>query len=92
MASREQILVLRQTIAEIEAAGADQFRIIEADLLFHCTILQSSGNRLCGRLFQVIHRSMMNMRGPADCVPTSHHPRPPGVSHLSGIGSLPRFT
>jgi GntR family transcriptional regulator, transcriptional repressor for pyruvate dehydrogenase complex len=61
LASREQILVLRQTIAEIEAAGADQFRIIEADLLFHRTILQSSGNRLCGRLFQVIHRSMMNM-------------------------------
>jgi GntR family transcriptional repressor for pyruvate dehydrogenase complex len=60
-ASREQILVLRQTIAEIEAAGNDQFRIIEADLLFHRTILQSSGNRLCGRLFQVIHRSMMNM-------------------------------
>jgi GntR family transcriptional regulator, transcriptional repressor for pyruvate dehydrogenase complex len=60
-ASREQILVLRQTIAEIEAAGTDQFRIIEADLLFHRTILQGSGNRLCGRLFQVIHRSMMNM-------------------------------
>jgi GntR family transcriptional regulator, transcriptional repressor for pyruvate dehydrogenase complex len=60
-ASREQILVLRQTIAEIEAAGADQFRIIEADLLFHRTILEGSGNRLCGRLFQVIHRSMMNM-------------------------------
>jgi GntR family transcriptional repressor for pyruvate dehydrogenase complex len=60
-ASREQILVLRQTIAEIEAARTDQFRIIEADLLFHRTILQGSGNRLCGRLFQVIHRSMMNM-------------------------------
>src|ERR1700744_5052456 len=42
LASREQILVLRQTIAEIEAAGTEQFRIIEADLLFHRTILQSS--------------------------------------------------
>jgi GntR family transcriptional regulator, transcriptional repressor for pyruvate dehydrogenase complex len=60
-ASQEQLLVLRQTIAEIEAAGADQFRIIEADLLFHRTILQGSGNRLCGRLFQVIHRSLLNM-------------------------------
>jgi GntR family transcriptional repressor for pyruvate dehydrogenase complex len=60
-ASREHLLVLRQTIAEIEAAGTDQFRIIEADLLFHRTILQASGNRLCGRLFQVIHRSLMNM-------------------------------
>ena len=60
-ASREQILLLSQTIVEIEAAGTDQFRIIEADLLFHRTILHGSGNRLCGRLFQVIHRSMMNM-------------------------------
>src|ERR1700761_5932216 len=60
-ATSEQLLVLRQTIAEIEAAGNDQFRIIEADLLFHRTILQSSGNRLFGRLFQVIHRSMLNM-------------------------------
>jgi GntR family transcriptional regulator, transcriptional repressor for pyruvate dehydrogenase complex len=60
-ASREHLLVLRQTIAEIEAAGTDQFRIIEADLLFHRTILQASGNRLCSRLFQVIHRSLMNM-------------------------------
>ncbi|HEV2275183.1 MAG TPA: FadR/GntR family transcriptional regulator [Acidobacteriaceae bacterium] len=59
--TKEHLLVLRQTIAEIEAAGSDQFRIIEADLLFHQTILQSSGNRLCGRLFQVIHRSLMNM-------------------------------
>ncbi len=60
-ATPEQLLVLRQTIAEIEAAGSDQFRIIEADLLFHRTILQSSGNRLFGRLFQVIHRSLINM-------------------------------
>ena len=60
-ATPEQLIILRQTIAEIEAAGTDQFRIIEADLLFHRTILQSSGNRLFGRLFQVIHRSLLNM-------------------------------
>jgi GntR family transcriptional repressor for pyruvate dehydrogenase complex len=60
-ATPEQLLVLRQTIVEIEAAGGDQFRIIEADLLFHRTILQSSGNRLFSRLFQVIHRSLLNM-------------------------------
>jgi GntR family transcriptional repressor for pyruvate dehydrogenase complex len=57
----EHRLILRQTIAEIEAAGDDQFRIIEADLLFHRTIHQSAHNRLFSRLFQVIHRSMMNM-------------------------------
>jgi len=61
LATPEQLIILRQTIAEIEAAGDDQFRIIEADLLFHRTILQSSGNRLFGRLFQVIHRSLLNM-------------------------------
>ena len=36
LASREQILVLRQTIAEIEAAGTDQFRIA-----FHQAIFQA---------------------------------------------------
>ena len=61
LATAEQLIILRQTIAEIDAAGNDQFRIIEADLLFHRTILQSSGNRLFGRLFQVIHRSLLNM-------------------------------
>jgi GntR family transcriptional repressor for pyruvate dehydrogenase complex len=61
LATPEQLIILRQTIAEIEASGNDQFRIIEADLLFHRTILQSSGNRLFGRLFQVIHRSLLNM-------------------------------
>jgi GntR family transcriptional repressor for pyruvate dehydrogenase complex len=60
-ATPEQLLIMRQTIAEIEAAGTDQFRIIEADLLFHRIIHQSAGNRLFSRLFQVIHRSMMNM-------------------------------
>jgi GntR family transcriptional repressor for pyruvate dehydrogenase complex len=61
LATPDHLAILRQTIAEIEAAGDDQFRIIEADLLFHRTILQSSGNRLFGRLFQVIHRSLLNM-------------------------------
>jgi GntR family transcriptional repressor for pyruvate dehydrogenase complex len=60
-ATAEHRLILRQTIAEIEAASDDQFRIIEADLLFHRTIHQSADNRLFSRLFQVIHRSMMNM-------------------------------
>jgi GntR family transcriptional regulator, transcriptional repressor for pyruvate dehydrogenase complex len=60
-ATAEHRLILRQTIAEIEAAGEDQFRIIEADLLFHRTIHRSADNRLFSRLFQVIHRSMMNM-------------------------------
>ncbi|MBT9331548.1 FadR/GntR family transcriptional regulator [Paracidobacterium acidisoli] len=60
-ATPELLLIMRQTIAEIEAAGTDQFRIIEADLLFHRTIHQCAGNRLFSRLFQVIHRSMMNM-------------------------------
>jgi GntR family transcriptional repressor for pyruvate dehydrogenase complex len=61
LATPEHLLILRHTIAEIAAAGSDQFRIIEADLLFHRTIHQSAGNRLFARLFQVIHRSMMNM-------------------------------
>jgi GntR family transcriptional repressor for pyruvate dehydrogenase complex len=61
LATPEQLIILRQTIAEIEASENDQFRIIEADLLFHRTILHSSGNRIFGRLFQVIHRSLLNM-------------------------------
>ncbi len=60
-ASAEQRIILRESIAEMKASGSDQFRLIEADLLFHRTIIQSSGNRLCSHLFQVIHRSMFQM-------------------------------
>src|SRR5579883_3389010 len=35
LATPEHLIILRQTIAEIESSGNDQFRIIEADLLFH---------------------------------------------------------
>jgi len=72
-ATPEQLLIMRQTIAEIEAAGTDQFRIIEADLLFHRIIHQSAGNRLFSRLFQVIHRSMMNMMMVTSQLVTQEH-------------------
>ncbi len=36
-------------------------RLVASDLLFHRVIFQASGNRLAGRLFQTIHRAMLNM-------------------------------
>ena len=72
-ATAEHLLIMRQTISELEAAGTDRFRIIEADLLFHKTIHQSAGNRLFSRLFQVIHRSMMNMMDVTSQLVTQEH-------------------
>jgi DNA-binding GntR family transcriptional regulator len=42
------------------AAHPTRGRLV-AYLLFHCAIFQASGNRLAGRLFQTIHRAMLNM-------------------------------
>jgi GntR family transcriptional repressor for pyruvate dehydrogenase complex len=56
-ATTEDLAALRQSLKIMEAESDEQKRI-EADLAFHHTILRASDNRLCERLFSLIHRSM----------------------------------
>jgi GntR family transcriptional repressor for pyruvate dehydrogenase complex len=60
-ANAQHIALLRQSITDLEHSKNDRVRLVAADLLFHRAIFQASGNRLAGRLFQTIHRAMLNM-------------------------------
>ncbi len=60
-ATAADIALLRQSIVDLEGSEQDRLRIVSSDLLFHRVIFQASGNRLSGRLFQTIHRAMLNM-------------------------------
>jgi GntR family transcriptional repressor for pyruvate dehydrogenase complex len=57
----DDIALLRQSIADQENSQGDRVKLVAADLLFHRAIFQASGNRLTGRLFQSIHRAMLDM-------------------------------
>jgi GntR family transcriptional regulator, transcriptional repressor for pyruvate dehydrogenase complex len=59
-ANAQHIALLRQSVLDLEHPKHDCGRLV-AYLLFHCAIFQASGNRLAGRLFQTIHRAMLNM-------------------------------
>jgi GntR family transcriptional regulator, transcriptional repressor for pyruvate dehydrogenase complex len=56
-ATTEDLAALLQSLKIMETES-DERTLIEADLAFHQTILRSSDNRLCERLFSIIHRSM----------------------------------
>jgi GntR family transcriptional repressor for pyruvate dehydrogenase complex len=60
-ANAQDIVLLRQSIADFESSGRDRIRLVASDLLFHRAIFQASRNRLAGRLFHTIHRAMLNM-------------------------------
>ena len=60
-ATAQHIALLRQSIIDLEHSKHDRVRLVASDLLFHRAIFQASGNRLAGRLFQTIHRAMLNM-------------------------------
>jgi GntR family transcriptional repressor for pyruvate dehydrogenase complex len=60
-ASSDDIALLRQSIAELEASRRDSQHMVSADLLFHKAVAKASGNRLCERLFHIIHREMLKM-------------------------------
>jgi len=60
-ASSKDIELLRQSITDLENSKGDRVKMVAADLLFHRTIFQASGNRLTSRLFHTIHRAMLDM-------------------------------
>jgi GntR family transcriptional repressor for pyruvate dehydrogenase complex len=60
-ANAQHIAELRQSIIDLEHSKHDRVRLVTSDLLFHRAIFQASGNRLAERLFQTIHRAMVNM-------------------------------
>ncbi len=60
-ATSSDLALLRQSVDGLTESKGDRVRLVAADLLFHRTIFEASGNRLTGRLFHTIHSGMLNM-------------------------------
>lgn len=60
-ATAADIAQLRQSIQDLETSKKDRIKLVTADLRFHRSIAEATGNRLGGRLFHLIHRAMLNM-------------------------------
>lgn len=60
-ANADDIVLLRQSVKNLENSKQDRIKLISSDLLFHKVIFEASGNRLMGRLFHTIHRAMLDM-------------------------------
>ncbi len=56
-ATTEDLAALCQSLQLMES-GLDEQKLVEADLAFHQAIFRAADNRLCERLFSLIHRSM----------------------------------
>jgi GntR family transcriptional regulator, transcriptional repressor for pyruvate dehydrogenase complex len=60
-ANAQDIALLKQSIVDFEHSKQDRVRLVASDLSFHRAIFQASRNRLASRLFNTIHRAMLNM-------------------------------
>ncbi|HYP06844.1 MAG TPA: FadR/GntR family transcriptional regulator [Bryobacteraceae bacterium] len=58
-ASDEDIADIRRELIAMQTG--DPSRLTAHDLLFHQAIFRAAGNRVCGQMFAVVHRSLENM-------------------------------
>lgn len=60
-ASSADVAAIQRELKAMEMAGSDHDRVAEHDLLFHQAIFQAAGNRVCGLMFSVVHRSLREL-------------------------------
>lgn len=60
-ATPEDVAEIRRELLAMERAGNDPDRLVEHDLLFHQAIFRVAGNRVCGLMFSVVHRSLKKL-------------------------------
>lgn len=60
-ASDQDIAEIRATIDAMKDPAATEAKKVECDLLFHQAIFRAAGNRVCGLMFSVVHRSLENL-------------------------------
>jgi len=58
-ATLENLKSLRESMKAMEQGQSDHYRMIELDMAFHQAIFRASGNRICERIFPLIHRAML---------------------------------
>jgi GntR family transcriptional repressor for pyruvate dehydrogenase complex len=58
-ASEDDIAEIRRELDAMESADLTAF--VAHDLLFHQAIFRAAGNRVCGQMFSVVHRSLQHL-------------------------------
>lgn len=57
-ASEEDLIEIRRELSAMEEAVEEPERFIQHDLMFHQAIFAAAGNRVCGQMFAVVHKSL----------------------------------
>lgn len=60
-ATAEDVAEITRELKAMEEAALDPERLAEHDLLFHQAIFRAAGNRVCGLMFSVVHRSLLKL-------------------------------
>jgi GntR family transcriptional repressor for pyruvate dehydrogenase complex len=57
-ASGDDLAHIRRELTAMETAGPDHEQFVKHDLMFHQAIFTAAGNRVCGQMFSVVHKSL----------------------------------
>ena len=60
-AKPEGVSLLRQSLRRMQSGSGERVDLIEEDLLFHRTIFEMSGNRVCRLMFSIVHELLHNL-------------------------------
>jgi GntR family transcriptional repressor for pyruvate dehydrogenase complex len=62
-ATADDLAAMRASLTEMEKSRGDNERLIAEDLRFHNIIFHAAGNRVCTRMFSVVHQLLANLIG-----------------------------
>ena len=62
-ATADDIAALRGCLTDMDKMRGDRDRLIAEDLRFHDIIFRAAGNRVCSRMFSVVHQQLANLIG-----------------------------
>lgn len=60
-ATTQDVAEIQREMKAMESVGSDHDKLVEHDLMFHRAIFRAAGNRVCGLMFSVVHRSMQQL-------------------------------
>lgn len=60
-ASKEDLLEIKHELLAMEEMASDQRTFVQHDWSFHQKVLRAAGNRVCGQMFGVVHKSLENL-------------------------------
>lgn len=72
-ATDEDVAEIQRELKAMEEAGGDHERLVQHDLLFHQAVFRVAGNRVCGLMFSVVHRSLQKLMAMTSSLVEAEH-------------------